>query len=62
MSDRIQSAAAGLLADARGQTAIEWTLVLAAFGLPMIAVFGWLLAVLTAHYRMVSFFEALPFP
>lgn len=52
----------GFSRDQAGQTAIEWTLVLVAFGLPMIYVFAMLLAILAAHYRMVVFLESLPFP
>ena len=45
-----------------GQTQIEYVLLLATFGLPMIAVFGWLLKLLTEYYGMVTFIETLPFP
>ena len=50
------------LADQRGAATVEWTLVVGAFGLPMIIAFGWLLAALSEYYRMVTFFETLPFP
>jgi Flp pilus assembly pilin Flp len=48
--------------DQQGETIIEWTLLLVAFGIPIIAVFGVLLAALVEHYRMVSFLVTLPFP
>ena len=51
-----------LLRDQRGQVSVEYTLVLAAFGLPMVTAFAWLLGVLAEHYRMVTFIETLPFP
>ena len=50
------------VAEAVGQTTVEWALLLAAFGLPMVYVFGLLLSALAEHYRMVTFFETLPFP
>jgi Flp pilus assembly pilin Flp len=49
-------------ADQRGQAAVEWVLVLVAFGLPMVVVFAKLLDVLVEHYRMITFLETLPFP
>ena len=48
--------------DQRGQTTIEWALLLVGFVLPMIYVFRVLLAVLAEHYMMVTFLETLPFP
>ena len=48
--------------DERGQATVEWTLLVGAFGLPMIIAFGWLLAALSEYYRMVAFLETLPFP
>jgi Flp pilus assembly pilin Flp len=51
-----------LHADQQGETIIEWTLLLVAFGIPIIAVFAVLLAALVEHYRMVSFLVTLPFP
>ena len=45
-----------------GQTAVEYALLLAAFGLPMIFVFRWLLGALAHYYGMVTFLETLPFP
>jgi len=51
-----------LWADDRGQTTIEYALLIAVIGLPAITVFGWLLAILAETYRMVTFLELLPFP
>ncbi len=48
--------------DQGGQQTVEWTLLLVAFGIPMIAVLAILLDVLVTHYAMVSFLETLPFP
>ena len=48
--------------DERGQTAIEWVLIVVLIGLPMMYVFTALLGILTEQYRMVSFMETLPFP
>lgn len=51
-----------LVTDQRGQTTIEWALLLVGFVLPMIYVFRVLLAVLAEQYKMVTFLETLPFP
>jgi len=59
---KLRAGRLGVLRDDTGQTAVEWTLVLAAFGLPMIYVFAMLLSILAEHYRMVAFMESLPFP
>ncbi len=48
--------------DQAGQTTVEWTLLLAAFGIPMIYAFKVLLDVLSEHYRAITFLETLPFP
>jgi Flp pilus assembly pilin Flp len=45
-----------------GAVAVEWTLLLVAFGLPMMALFRLLLALLTQIYGMVSFLETCPLP
>ena len=45
-----------------GQTTVEWTLLLAAFGLPMIYVFAMCLSILATYFSMVSFLETLVFP
>jgi len=59
---RLRRISRRLAADQAGQTSIEWALIMACFGVPMVFVFGWLLSALAEHYRMVSFFETLPFP
>jgi hypothetical protein len=51
-----------LSADQRGQMTVEWSLLLAAFGLPMIYLFSVLLAMLMEYYRMLSLVLTLPFP
>ena len=51
-----------LWADERGQTTIEYALLLVAIGLPAIGVFGLLVSILAENYRMVTFLELLPFP
>lgn len=51
-----------LAGDTRGQVTVEWILILAGFALPMIYVFNLLLSVLAEHYKMITFFETLPFP
>jgi len=49
-------------ADQRGQMTVEWSLLIAAFGLPMIYLFSVLLATLAEHYRMLTLVLTLPFP
>ena len=51
-----------LWSDQRGQTTIEYALLLAMIGLPSVAAFGLILAILAENYRMVTFLELLPFP
>ncbi len=48
--------------DQRGQMTVEWTLLIAAFGLPMIYLFSVLLSMLAEHYRMLTLILTLPFP
>lgn len=48
--------------DQRGQTTVEWTLLVLAFGLPMFWVFGRLLNLLQAHYALSTLIETLPLP
>jgi hypothetical protein len=48
--------------DRRGQTTVEWTLLVLAFGLPMFWLFGRLLDLLQAHYALSTFVETLPLP
>jgi len=59
---RVLRALGRLAGDRSGQTTIEWALLLAFFAVPMVYVFGLLLSALAEHYRMVTFFETLPFP
>lgn len=49
-------------ADQGGTTTVEWALLLVGFGLPMVAVFRLMLAVLAEIYMMVTFLETLPLP
>jgi len=48
--------------DEAGQATVEYVLLLAAFGLPMMYVFAVLLALMSEYYGMVTFLETLPFP
>lgn len=48
--------------DEAGQVTVEWTLLIAAFGIPMIWVFAMTLSLLSAHYRMMTFLLTLPLP
>ena len=48
--------------DQTGQATVEWALLLVAFVLPMFWVLNRLLSALVIYYRMVTFFETLPFP
>jgi len=41
---------------------VEWSLLLAAFGLPMICVLAMLLSVLAGHYRTLTCVLTLPLP
>ena len=52
----------GILTDQVGQTSVEYTLLLAGIGLPMMYVFKVLLDTLTAYYQMVTFVQTLPLP
>ena len=51
-----------LSGDETAQTTVEWVLLVVAFVLPTVWLLNLLLAVLVEHYRMVAFFETLPFP
>jgi Flp pilus assembly pilin Flp len=51
-----------LLRRGEGQTAVEYTLIILFFGLPMFALCRMLLSILAEHYRMVTFLETLPCP
>ncbi len=46
----------------RGQVILEYTLLLATFGIPMIYLSKLLLGILAAQYSMVTFLETLPLP
>ena len=48
--------------DDRGQVAVEYTLLLAVFALPMIGLFSLMLSAISHYYQMVVLFETLPFP
>lgn len=51
-----------LARDQRGQVTVEWTLLIAAFGIPMIWVFAMMLATLSGQFRMITTLLSLPFP
>jgi Flp pilus assembly pilin Flp len=59
---RILDKLSRLADDERGQTTLEYAILIGAVGLPAIIVFGWLLTILSENYRMVTFLELLPFP
>lgn len=52
----------GLAGDQAGQTSVEYTLLLAGIGLPMVYVFTTLLNALSSYYQMVTFLQTLPLP
>lgn len=45
-----------------GQLTLEWALVLALVALPMYFLIRLCMALLVAHFQMVSFLETIPFP
>jgi hypothetical protein len=45
-----------------GQVVLEYTLLLATFGIPMIYLAKLLLEILAGQYAMVTFLETLPLP
>lgn len=51
-----------LLDDERGVATVEYTLLLAFFGVPMVLLCRLMLEVLIAQYQLVVFYETLPFP
>ena len=57
-----RGAAGRLAGDERGQMAIEWALVMIVVALPFYLIFRLCLALLIAHFQMVSFLQSLPFP
>jgi uncharacterized protein (UPF0333 family) len=48
--------------DQRGQATLEWALLLVAVVIPSIFLINLLMNVLSVHYQMVTFLQALPFP
>lgn len=51
-----------LLKDLRGQVTLEYALILAAVGLPLLWVFRRCVEIVTEHYAMMTFLNSLPFP
>jgi hypothetical protein len=51
-----------LTANQDGATTLEWTLLMGAIALPGYFIIKMALAVLIAHYQMVTTLNALPFP
>jgi len=51
-----------LLSDQRGQTTVEWALLMAVVGIPLLLVFYLFLDIIAENYRLVTFLELLPFP
>lgn len=45
-----------------GQLTLEWAMVLVVVALPMYFVIKLCMALLVAHFQMVSFMETIPFP
>ena len=50
------------LSDEFGQVTVEWTLLLVAFGLPIVAMSALCLDMIVTHYGLITFIETLPFP
>jgi Flp pilus assembly pilin Flp len=59
---RIGRRHSGLHRDQRGQATVEYVLLLAVFGIPMMWVFATLLALMSEYYGMITFMETLPIP
>jgi Flp pilus assembly pilin Flp len=51
-----------LISDQAGQATVEWTLLVVAFGLPMIYLFRQMLEALAGYYGFVTCIITLPFP
>ncbi len=49
-------------ADQAGQTTVEWSLLIAAFGLPMLFVFREILGALAGFYGFITCMITLPLP
>ena len=62
MSKSLRDILRRLWSDEKGQTTIEYALLLAVIGVPACAAFGWLLQILAATYGMVAYLESQPFP
>ena len=45
-----------------GQMTIDWALVMAAVALPFVVILRVCLAIIVAHFQMVTFLQSLPFP
>ena len=45
-----------------GQMTLEWALVMAVVALPFVVIFRVCLAIIVAHFQMVTFLQGLPFP
>jgi len=50
-----------LARDQRGQTTVEWALVLATFGVPLFLLFEYLLRLFAEYYGMMTCLLGLPF-
>jgi Flp pilus assembly pilin Flp len=48
--------------DESGAVTVEWALLIAAFGIPMILLVQQMLQLLGAHYRMMTFLLSMPLP
>lgn len=53
---------ARILREERGATTLEWVLLLAAIGIPTLAIIIYGLITLAAHYGLVTTFNQMPFP
>jgi len=51
-----------LIADRAGSITLEWVLVMVVIALPFYAIFQLCMALLIAHYQMVTFLHNVPFP
>ena len=51
-----------LMLDESGAVTVEWALLIAVFGIPMILLVQQMLQLLGAHYRMMTFLLSMPLP
>jgi Flp pilus assembly pilin Flp len=51
-----------LCVDDRGQATVEYTLLLAAFGIPLMVLFAAMLRALGQYFQMISLLETMPLP